>query len=244
MSFRTIVPLAALVLVGAVPAELVAQWTARPSENPRQIVVSATSTVEATPDRARLMVAVETRGQTGAAAAAENAKIQTAVLEAVGRVGVASPQIRTLAVTVNPEYRYPSDGGRPTIVGYHARNSIQIEVRDLAKVAAVIDGALARGATNVNGPTFFLSDPEATRREALQRAVRKARLEAEAITSAADVNLGQVLEIQVGEGGMSEPPMYARAMRLEAADAGPTPIESGSISVSASVTIRIALVQR
>lgn len=244
MTIRSLVLSLAVVLAAVPSAPLGAQWTARPAEPPRQIVVSATETVEVTPDRARLMISVETRGRTSAAAASENARIQSAVLAAVRGAGVASAQIRTLVVSVNPEYRYPTDGGRPTVVGYQARNTIRVELHDLAKVSAALDGALGAGATNVNGPELYLFDMDKARRDALQKAVRKARAEAQAMAEAAGVTLGAILELSASEGGGGGPvPVFAMA-RARADESVATPVEAGNISVSATVNLRIALVQR
>jgi uncharacterized protein YggE len=239
------VPIAslALVLATVTAPPLGAQWAARPADQPRQVVVSATETVDVAPDRARVVIAVETRGRTSAAVASENARIQAAVLAAVREAGVAPAQIRTLVVSVNPEYRYPAEGGRPTVVGYQARNSIRVELHDLAKVAATIDGALAAGATNVNGPELYLADPDAARREALQKAVKKARAEAEAMAEAAGVTLGAILELSASEGGDGPVPVFAMA-RARADESAATPVQPGNITVSATVNLRIALVQR
>jgi len=234
----------AVALSASVSDNAFSQSMSHPPESPRQVVVSASASVEVTPDRARLVIAVETRGQTSVAAATENARIQTAVLEAVRRAGVASAQIRTLAVTVNPEYQYPADGGRPTVVGYQARNTIQVAIHDLSKVAAVIDGALGRGATNIQGPTFYVEDVDGVRREALQQAVRKAMLEASSIAQAAGVSLGAVLEISASEGGRGDVPQYAMARMTDSNAQAPTPIEAGTTSITASVTIRIEIAVR
>ena len=241
---RPLATLFALAVLGYPSFELAAQLPLRSGESPRQVVVSATATVDVTPDRARLVIAVESRGQSGVSASTENARIQASVLDAVRRAGVAAAQIRTLAVTVNPEYRYPAEGGRPTVIGYVARNTIQIEVHDLAKVAAVIDGTLGRGATNVSGPHFYLEDEDGVRREALRRAVRKARLEAGAMADAAEVGIGQVLEISTGSGGGEMPRYEVAARMVDSNQAAATPVEPGTITVSATVTMRIALVAR
>ena len=74
--------------------------------------------------------------------------------------------------------------------------------------------------------------------EALQRAVEMARVEAEVIASAAGERLGPPLSIH--SGGVARPvsgPMYdMRAMAVEAM-AAPTPVEGGTLTVMASVTI-------
>jgi uncharacterized protein YggE len=204
-----------------------------------ELVVSGSASVDVVPDRATLSVAVETRGNSAAEAAAANARVQTAILEAIKRTGVAPAQLRTTALSVQPEYQYPERGGRPTVVGYSARNSVEVEIRDLTKTGAVVDAALASGATNIAGPNFFAADPTIARRAALEKAVAKARAEAEVVALAAGVRLGRVLEIRLDDASVPEPsPIRFRTMAAEAAQ---TPVETGTLSVTASVTIRFAI---
>jgi uncharacterized protein YggE len=176
-----------------------AQFAQRPDAVRPVLTVSASAEVEVVPDRASLGVAVESRGRTAAEAATANARLQTAVIEAIKSAGIPAAQLRTAALNVSPEYQYPEGGGRPTVIGYQATNRITVEIRDLARTGAVLDAALARGATSVDGPRFSASDPSGARKTALEQAVRKARAEAEAIAAAAGVRLGGVLEISTDE---------------------------------------------
>lgn len=206
------------------------------------VLVSATEEVEVTPDRAELVVSVETRGRTSQLAASENAKLANAVLDGLRRAGVEGPQLRTQGLMLSPEYQYPRDGGRPTVVGYVARNSVRVNVRDISRVSAVMDAAIAKGATNVSGPNFSLSSPDSARRVALDLAVRRARADAEVMARAAGGQLGQVLELTSSTDFAA--PVFERAMMMserKADDAVPTPVEAGLIKVRASVSLRVAL---
>jgi uncharacterized protein len=230
----------AMVLLAALPASGAAQFSQRPDPVRPVLTVSASAEVELVPDRASLGVAVETRGRTAAEAASANARLQTAVIDAIKAAGVPATQLRTAALSVSPEYQYPEGGGRPTIVGYQASNRVTVEMRDLSRVGAVLDAALAKGATSVDGPRFSASDPSAARKAALEQAVRKARGEAEAIATAAGVRLGGVLEIS-----SDESPVEVRAsdvmMRARAMSAESTPIETGTLTVRAAVTLRFLI---
>lgn len=209
---------------------------ARPS-----ITVSASEEVEVAPDRAHLTIAVETRGRTSQAAATENARLANAMLEAVRRAGVAPQQLRTQGLMISPEYQYPKEGGRPTVVGYQARNSVLVEVRDISRVSAVIDAAIGQGATNISGPSFALSNPDSARRVAMDVAVRRAVADAEVMARAAGGKLGAVLELSAVEPDRAvfERGMVMAAMRVE--DSVATPIEAGLIKVRASVTLKVAI---
>lgn len=207
------------------------------------LVVLAHAEVEVVPDRAHLVIAVESRGRTSQAAATENARVQTAVLAAIRRAGIPAAQIRTQSVMVTPEYEYPREGGRPTVTGYQARNAVQVDARDLSRVGGVIDAALAAGATNVNGPNFALANPDSARRQALDAAVRKAMVDARVMAEAAGKRLGDVLEISSEDGGQA--PMFDRAtmVAMRGAEAAPTPIAAGLITIRSTVRLKVALRQ-
>lgn len=214
--------------------------------NAPRIVTTATEEVEIAPDRAVITFTVETKGRTAAAAGSENARIQAAVLDTLRRVGIASAQLKTQGVSINPEYEYPREGGRPTVVGYQAQNSIQVEVRQISLIGTVIDAGLSRGATNVGGLRFFASSTEAATREAMRKAVARARADADAIADAAGGRIGGVIEI-VANPVMSNPgsPMVAMQMvrSAESRDVQ-TPIESGVLKVIVSVEARFLYIGR
>lgn len=247
-SFRGVTILAmraavAMALLGAlsVPAYAQAHESAMMHAERPALFVSAEAEVRVPPDRAHISVAVETRGRTSQQAGADNARIQTAVLGALRRQGVAATQLQTRAVQVTPEYQYPQDGGRPTVTGYVARNEVVVEVRDLTKIGGLIDASLAQGATNVGGPHFSLANPDSARREALDQAVRRAMADAQVMALAAGVRLGSVLELTSEASAMPMAEMSQVRMRVSAEDAAPTPVETGLITVRSSVRLKMAV---
>jgi uncharacterized protein YggE len=102
----------------------------------------------------------------------------------------------------------------------------------------VIDAAIGAGANRVANLTFELRDEESARLEAIAMAMAKAKREAEVVAGAAEQRLGPPLNITTNS-GMSRPrAMYAeRAVMDMAAAAPPPPIEAGSLTISASVTV-------
>lgn len=228
-------------------------WATMPAQGgaatsaPPMIVTTATEEVEVAPDRAVLTFSVETRGRTAAAAGTENARVQAAVLDTLRKLGIASAQLRTQGVSINPEYEYPREGGRPTVVGYQAQNSIQVEVRQIALIGTVIDAGLSRGATNVGGLRFFASSTEAATRDAMRRAVIRARADADVIAEAAGGRVAGVISITAHPGATDPivPEMVTTmAMRsVQKADT-PTPIETGVLKVVVSIEARFQLAIR
>ena len=212
-----------------------------------RIVTVATEEVEISPDRAVLMFTVETRARTAAAAGTENARIQAAVLDTLRRVGIASAQLRTQGVSINPEYEYPGEGRRPTVVGYQAQNSIQVEVRQISLIGTVIDAGLSRGASNVGGLRFFAASTEAATRDALRKAVFRARADADAIADAAGGRVGGVIEIisnPVSLGPVFREMAMAMSARSDSNVDVTTPIESGVLKVVVSVEARFTFIPR
>lgn len=205
------------------------------------LVVGASAEIRVAPDRAELAVAVESRARTAAQASSDNARVQSAVLEAIRRQGIAGPQLQTRSMQVSPEYQYPREGGRPTVTGYVARNEVVVTLSDLAKVGPVIDAALGQGATSISGPRFMLSNPDSARREALDAAVRKAMADAQVMARAAGVRVGRVLEMSTHSGTENFEAARPAVMMRASADAVATPIESGTITVQASVQMRVAI---
>lgn len=239
--------LAAAVAGWSVTPEAAQAQTTAPATPPPMIITAATEEVEIAPDRAVLTFSVETRGRTAAAAGTENARLQAAVLDTLRKVGIASAQLRTQGVSINPEYEYPREGGRPTVVGYQAQNSIQVEVRQIALIGTVIDAGLSRGATNVGGLRFFASSTEAATREAMRKAVTRARADADAIADAAGGRISGVISITAHPGSANPlvpETVSTMAVRgLQKMDT-PTPIESGVLKVIVSIEARFSFAFR
>lgn len=234
---RTIGPVAAL---AALTSPLAAQAPTNPPPPPH-IVTNGEGEAPVTPDRARVHVAVETRGRTAADAASENARIQTAVLARLRALGIPNDRLMTVGYSVQPEYsrgREPNPSV-PRVIGYVARNTIRADVHNMAQVGPVIDAALAAGANSLGGLDMYSSRENEARREALANAVRAARSDAEAMAAAAGGRLGPLLEVTSG-GFFRPPPPYAAmgraaAMEVQQAD---TPISAGEQIIRANVMAR------
>ena len=203
------------------------------------IEVSGTGSVEVQPDRARVTFAMETRARTADAAAGANADAMAAVLTAVRSSEVPGLDVETFGYSVRPEYAMSSDQRTREIVAYTVLNNVGATVTDVDAVGRLVDAAIGAGANRVGGISFFASETEAARREALARAVRVARAEAEVMAESLGHRLGPPLQVN---GGADRPtPMVYQAEMAMMARAADTPIEAGDQTVTARVTIRFAL---
>ncbi len=198
---------------------------------PPAIVTNADAHAEVQADRAQLLVAVETRGATAAAAASENARLTRATLDTLRATGLSREQLGTLGYSVQPQYL------QAKVNGYIARNTIRVDIRKIDEVGHIIDAALAGGATSIGSLQFSASNVDSARREAFTRATAQARGDAEALARAAGGTLGPLLELTSSGDNGFRPVAYARVAAAGAV-AAPTPIDAGPITVTVNVTTR------
>ena len=220
-----------------VSAPVSAQQPAIPTPIP-QIVATARGEVKVVPDRANIQISVQTRGETAAAAAAENARKQKAVIDALRALGIDAKDIATSGYNVYPEQRYEPNK-EPVVIGYNVTNTLSVELKSINMVGPAIDAALGKGANMISSLQFFASNTDAARQEAIAMAVRKARSDADAAAKAAGGSITGVLEITVGAYYAPVPrPMELRVKGAVAAQAADTPISAGDQTVAVDVTTR------
>lgn len=214
-----------------------------PTRNqPPQIITNGVGEARVVPDRATIFIGVQSRATTAAAAGAENARRQRAILDTLRALGLESSQLGTINYNVTPEMQYSPSGSAPKVIGYVVTNTVRAELRRIEDVGRVVDAALAKGANEISSLQFTSSKADSVRRAALSEAVTNARADAEALARAAGGSLGPLLEVSTTS--MPIRPMMEMAV-AKSAVAGPrTPVEPGEQTVSASVTGRWVFVPR
>lgn len=226
-----------LVSILAVSAPLSAQQSVTSAPIP-QISVSSHAEVKVVPDRANIQISVQTRGETAAAAAAENARKQKAVIDALRALGIDAKDISTSGYNVYPEQRYEPNR-EPVVVGYNVTNTLAVELKSISMVGSAIDAALAKGANMISSLQFYASNTDAARQEAIALAVKKARSDADAAARAAGGTITGLLEISVGSHYAPPPrPMELKVRGAVAAAQADTPISAGDQVVAVDITTR------
>lgn len=206
-----------------------------PTVQPPRIVTSGEAQVRVTPDRATIMIGVQTRAATAAAAGAENARRQKAILDTLKALGLGPDQLATQNYSVYPEMKYEPTTGTGKVVGYNVSNVVRVELRRVDQVGSVIDAALSKGANQINSIQFSSSNAAEARRTALAEAVKDARADADVIARAAGGTLGTVIEITANSPPIR--PVFAEARMSVAKADVQTPIEPGEQTLSASVSV-------
>jgi len=233
----------ALVLFAALPATVAAAHaqTNVPILTDGTILdVTATGKTSAVPDLATIDAGVVTQSTTAAAALSDNAARMTKVLGALKAAGVASRDISTSTVRLNPQYRY-ADNQPPAITGYQATNTVSVKFHDIAKAGGILDALVREGANQIDGPNLSLANPDAALDQARTDAVARARARADLYAKAAGLSVSRILSIdENGENAGSPPP---RPMMFAArAEAAPkTVIEPGTADVTVTLSVRFLL---
>ena len=203
------------------------------------IRVTGDAKVTAKPDRVQIDLGVTTRAAQSQDAASQNARQVDAVLAAVRKATGPAAVLKTISYSLNPTYQYHPNGEEPTITGYSAVNVVQVTLDDLAKIGTVIDSATLAGANHLQGIQFTLRDQDAVRAEALRQAATRARAEAEVLAAALGLKVVRVLSAEENSPRVVPVRAYMGAPRAAMATATATPVEAGTLDVTADVMLTV-----
>jgi hypothetical protein len=199
------------------------------------ISVTGTGRVTLSPDVADIRLGVTVARRTVKAARDDAATAMAAVIAALKHAGVADADLTTSTLSLQPQYDYSSNGGAPRLVGYQFSNGVTAIVRHLDTVGDAIDGAIAAGATSLDGVTFRVDDETKAEAQARSAAMADAKTKADALAAAAGVAISGVISIAETIAPTPYPMPYAAFD--SAAKSVPTPIQPGTSEVTVSVNV-------
>jgi uncharacterized protein len=195
------------------------------------ITVTGTGSVTVTPDGGTMSFGAAGQARTAAAALADGSQAVAHVIDALLKAGVARKDLQTSEVSLSPR---TNDNG-DEITGYTATNTVTANVRSIEALGRAIDAAVGAGANQVYGPGLIISERDAAYRRALEAAVADGRAKAETLASSSGTTVGRITTI-VESGATPEPLPTATAARDSA-----TPIEPGTQTIEATVTVTFAV---
>jgi len=214
-------------------------------DQPGVLSLTATGEVKAAPDMATITVGVVTQGAAASDALEDNEDAMRRIYKALKARDISEKDIQTSQFSVTPLYNNNSSMRRrrenPAIIGYRVSNSLDVQVRDLGDLGAVLDKMIKLGSNRINGVRFGFGNLQKLQDEARRKAVRAARKRARLYANAAGVTLGRILSISESGGNVPRP--YMRAMRMDKgfSSASAVTIAPGQQSVRASISMSWAL---
>ena len=212
-------------------------------EQIRSITVSGTGFAEIEPDRATLRMSIVAREPTLSAAQKAAADVAKKVLKMTDRMDIDRDQVDTTGASVRPDYRWNREKEEQELRGYIAERQIAVNIEDLEKLGAVVEGAVSAGVNQVSPPQLDSSKRRETYRRALQAAAEDAKASASRLAVTLGARLGQVISISSGANSPRPPvPQPVARMMTAESDAAET-YNAADLSFNASVTVVFELTE-
>lgn len=201
----------------------------------RLVTVTGEATVAVVPDTAAIRIGATSQGRTAHEASDANSKQMAGVLKAIRDSGIADRDIHTSRLSLQPQYD-SSKPGPPRLTGFRVTNQVTVKIRNIERMPAFLDRAIAAGANEMSGIEFVVSEQSKLLDQARDEAIADARRKAELYVKAAGGKLGPVVAIT--EEGATPPPRPLAAMR---AAAGAVPVVPGERELRAAVMVSYEL---
>jgi len=217
-------------------------------ETKNTITVSDKAEVYAKPDLALITFSVKNEAKQVSEAMEGNTKKMNAVISSIKKQGVKEKDLKTTTFNIYPRYEwrkveteiYPYPPGKRVLIGYEVTQSLQVKIRALAKIGAIIQAATDAGANQVGNLSFTIDKQDEFKAKARKEAIKKAKDKAKELASQLGVRLVRITNFS--ESGVA--PRYYGYKEIAApmAGGGEVPqIKTGEnkIEVAVSITYEI-----
>lgn len=204
-----------------------------------QLSVQGEAVVSKPADMMHLLIGVETYDQEAKKAIQANTRLMDSVRGALLKLNLSEKEVQTKSYTISPRYapppQNPSPDWQPSIIGYEVRNTVEIRTSKLELAGMIIDRASKAGANTIQSISFSLQNEEQAKLEAIAQAFHRAQAYAQAVVKEANVNLGEIAQIEVGHPGTNA--LMFKSGRAMGSSEYQTVISPRDVEVSASVSI-------
>ncbi|MCX9001500.1 oxidative stress defense protein [Citrobacter portucalensis] len=209
MKFK-IMALAALVGFSALSVQ------ANELPNGPHIVTSGTASVDATPDIATLAIEVNVAAKDAASAKKQADERVAQYLSFLEQNQIAKKDISSANLRTQPDYDYQN--GKSVLKGYRAVRTVEVTLRQLDKLNALLDGALKAGLNEIRSVSLGVAQPDTYKDKARKAAIDDAIHQAEQLAAGFNSKLGPVYSVRYHVSNYQPSPMV-RMMKADAAPA-------------------------
>ncbi|MCK1718406.1 SIMPL domain-containing protein [Bradyrhizobium sp. 141] len=201
---------------------------------PSAISVSGEANVSVAPDLALIDAGVANDAKTAKEASDANNAAMGKVLLALKGAGLAEKDYQTSRLSLQPQYGQNKSTGASPVVGFRASNRVTVKIRDVTKVAGIIDTLVSAGANDIGNISFEVTQASKLLDDAREQAVTDARRKAEVYARATGVTLGAPLSVT--EGGGPVPLFKSRMAPMAAAPQAAVAPGEETLSVTVNVS--------
>ena len=205
--------------------------------NEKTINVAGESSITAMPDKAEVMIRIESTSTSADTAKTNNQATSNKVIDSLKRIGISSSDIETQYYDLRKNQVWEKD--QLVDKGYIAEHVLKVSTKDLDKAGLIVDEAVEAGATGVDQVSYTLTKEkeEQIKREALAKATTSAREKAETIATSLGTKITGIKT--VSESNVNVMPYYARAeigIAKDSADFG-VQLQPKSLEITAYINV-------
>jgi len=199
--------------------------------NNHTISVSGVGSISIAPDIAYLNFGVFAENKDPQAAMDAMSKSANTIVNALIKAGIKKEDIKTTNLSLYPIYSWEKDTGKQVLEGYRASESFNVKtsIDNAGKILSLVN---ASGANEISGISFDASNKNELKLQAIEAAMKDARAKADAALKGTNYKVTGIKTIAV-ESSSPVFPIY-KGMDVAAEN---VPIEGGTISVDASVSV-------
>ncbi len=205
------------------------------------ITVSGEGSVFVRPDIATISVGVTKVHKDAGEAQAQATEVMNKVAEFLEKKDVEKKDIKTTIYDISPNYEYLPNRA-PRITEYRVHHVFQVKIRDLAKVGEILSGVGAVGANDIGSLSFTVDDPEVSKKEAREEAIKETKEKAKILSKQLGVRLKKIISYYESD-GFPGPIFYETAsFGGKGGDyPAPVPVPTGEneIKINVSITYEI-----
>ena len=223
------------------------------------IQVEGEGQVVAVPDTATFTVTVQDTAPDVQTAQTKATTQGNTIIDYLKSQGIADTDIQTTDYEINPQYSYSQGAcpnvpvtqggatpaievycppGRQVLTGYQVSETLTVKVTDTSKAGTILAGVGSKGASNVSGLSFTVSNQDALQEQAQQKAIAEAQGKAQALAKSLGVQLVGIVSFNENNNNVGIYPMAFATNASAGGASAPAPeIPAGQNTIKDDVTI-------
>ena len=230
------------IALGLVTVLAMASAQAQAATSESRVTVLGYGEEKVSADRAALSLTISQNGANVTDIEQQISRQVSDVINALTALNIGMQDIDSTGIRISPRSRYDQVSKRSVDDGFHAQRQIDVTLKDLSQLGAVIQRVTALGVNRVAQPRLYSSEHEEAYLKALRTAVAQAKNRAAVIADASGTELGGIYQINVA--GNNPPLPVGNARIAMAADIESNNFNPGELTVRATVTATFNLIAR